>query len=145
LFKSFRQPFVIVLAFPLGLIGVVLIMFITKTNISIQSIMGIIMMVGISVSYGNILIDRINTLITGGENMNSAIINGSLDRFRPILMTAATTVFGLLPTAIGFGNADANAPLAIAVIGGTIAAALLSLYIVPVLYSLISKNKIYEK
>jgi multidrug efflux pump subunit AcrB len=107
--------------------------------------MGIIMMVGISVSYGNILIDRINTLITGGENMNSAIINGSLDRFRPILMTAATTVFGLLPTAIGFGNADANAPLAIAVIGGTIAAALLSLYIVPVLYSLISKNKIYEK
>jgi multidrug efflux pump subunit AcrB len=145
LFKSFRQPFVIILAFPLGLIGVVLIMFITKTNISIQSIMGIIMMVGISVSYGNILIDRINTLITGGENMNSAIINGSLDRFRPILMTAATTVFGLLPTAIGFGNADANAPLAIAVIGGTIAAALLSLYIVPVLYSLISKNKIYEK
>ena len=145
LFKSFRQPLVIILAFPLGMIGVVLLMFITKTNISIQSIMGIIMMVGISVSYGNILIDRINNLISEGVNMKDAVINGSLDRFRPILMTAATTVFGLLPTAIGFGNADANAPLAIAVIGGTIAAALLTLYITPILYSIISKNYNYEK
>jgi multidrug efflux pump subunit AcrB len=107
--------------------------------------MGIIMMVGISVSYGNILIDRINNLISEGVNMKDAVINGSLDRFRPILMTAATTVFGLLPTAIGFGNADANAPLAIAVIGGTIAAALLTLYITPILYSIISKNYNYEK
>jgi len=142
LFKSFRQPLIIILAFPLGLIGIVALMMITGTNLSIQSIMGIIMMVGISVSYGNILIDRINNLIKEGMQKTDAIINGASDRFRPVLMTEATTVFALLPTAIGIGESGgANVPLAIAVIGGTITATLLTLYIIPIFYLMIAKTQ----
>ena len=74
-------------------------------------------------------------------NKKDAILNGSSDRFRPVLMTAATTVFGLLPTAIGIGEAGANTPLAIAVIGGTFMASLLTLYIIPIMYLLIAKGK----
>jgi HAE1 family hydrophobic/amphiphilic exporter-1 len=103
--------------------------------------MGIIMMVGISVSYGNILIDRINNLIIDGQSKTDAIINGSSERFRPILMTAATTIFGLLPTALSTqAGTEANVPLAIAVIGGTFMTTLLTYYIIPILYSFIAKK-----
>ena len=142
LFRSFRQPLIIVLAFPLGIIGIALLMWLTNTFLSIQSIMGIIMMVGISVSYGNILIDRINALLKEGVEKRDAILNGSADRFRPVLMTAATTIFGLLPTALTTSSgAEANVPLAIAVIGGTFMATLLTLYIIPILFSLIVQTK----
>ncbi len=145
LFRSFRQPLIIIFAFPLGIIGVAGLMWITNTYISIQSIMGIIMMVGISVSYGNILIDRINNLVKEGLSKNNAILNGSSDRFRPILMTASTTIFGLLPTAIATSpGSESNIPLAIAVIGGTFMATLLTLYIIPILYSFIAKNSDHE-
>jgi CzcA family heavy metal efflux pump len=142
LFRSFRQPLIIIMAFPLGIIGVALLMWITGTNLNIQSLMGIIMMVGIAVSYGNILIDRINGLIQEGKEKSEAIITGAKDRFRPVLMTAGTTIFGLLPTAMASGpGTEANVPLAIAVIGGTFMATLLTLYIIPILYSLIAKTK----
>ena len=141
LFRSFRQPFIVVLAFPLGIIGVAGLMWITNTYLSIQSIMGIIMMVGIAVSYGNILIERINALLKEGTAKGEAIIKGAGDRFRPVLMTAATTIFGLLPTAVtSSSGAEANVPLAIAVIGGTFMATILTLYIIPVLYAIIVKE-----
>jgi CzcA family heavy metal efflux pump len=140
LFRSFRLPLIIMFAFPLGIIGVALLMWLTNTNLSIQAIMGIIMMVGISVSYGNILIDRINALLKDGAPLETAIVNGASDRFRPVLMTAATTIFGLLPTMIGLGRGtEANAPLAVAVIGGTFMATLLTLYIIPILFSLLAR------
>jgi CzcA family heavy metal efflux pump len=142
LFRSFRLPLIIIIAFPLGLIGVVLLMWITGTNLNIQSLMGIIMMVGIAVSYGNILIDRINGLIKEGKAKVEAIVNGASDRFRPVLMTAGTTIFGLLPTAMATNaGSEANVPLAIAVIGGTFMATLLTLYIIPIMYLLIAKTK----
>lgn len=140
LFRSFRKPLIIVLAFPFGLIGVALLMWATNTYLSIQTIMGIIMMVGISVSYGNILVDRINALIIEGKQKKDAILDGALDRFRPVLMTGATTILGLLPTAMASNpGSEANVPLAIAVIGGTFMATLLTLYIIPIFYSLIAK------
>jgi CzcA family heavy metal efflux pump len=140
LFRSFRKPLIIIWAFPFGLIGVVFLMWITGTYLSIQSIMGI-MMVGISVSYGNILVDRINVLMTEGKRKKAAIIEGSSDRFRPVLMTAATTILGLLPTAMATSpGSEANVPLAIAVIGGTFMATIITLYIIPILYSLIAKK-----
>ena len=142
LFRSFRQPLIIIFTFPLGIIGVALIMWLTNTYLSIQSIMGIIMMVGIAVSYGNILIDRINALVKEGTDKSTAIINGAADRFRPIIMTASTTILGLLPTALATrAGTEANVPLAVAVIGGTFMATLLTLYIIPILYSLIAKSK----
>lgn len=142
LFRSFRQPIIIITTFPLGIIGVSLLMWITDTNLNIQSIMGIIMMVGIAVSYGNILMDRINGLVKEGKSKRDAIINGAGDRFRPVLMTAATTIFGLMPTAMATSpGTEANVPLAIAVIGGTFMATLLTLYVIPIMYLLIAKNK----
>jgi len=142
LFRSFVQPFVIILAFPFGIIGVALLMWITGTYLSIQSIMGIIMMVGISVSYGNILVDRINALIYKGRHVDEAIVQGSGDRFRPVLMTASTTILGLLPTALATNpGSEANVPLAITVIGGTFMATLITLYLIPIFYSLIAKPK----
>jgi len=141
LFRSFRLPLIIILAFPLGIIGVALLMWITGTYLSIQSIMGIIMMVGIAVSYGNILVDRINRLVKEGTSKGEAIIAGAKDRFRPVLMTASTTIFALLPTALATGSGtESNVPLAIAVIGGTFMATLLTLYIIPILYSYIAKT-----
>ncbi|MFT5777327.1 MAG: CzcA family heavy metal efflux pump [Crocinitomicaceae bacterium] len=141
LFRSLRQPLIIILAFPLGIIGVAFLMWATNTYLSIQSIMGIIMMVGISVSYGNILIDRINALVKGGHSKKDAIIDGAYDRFRPVLMTASTTILGLLPTALATSpGSEANVPLAIAVIGGTFMAMLSTLYVIPILYSLIAKT-----
>ncbi|MFT5921518.1 MAG: CzcA family heavy metal efflux pump [Flavobacteriales bacterium] len=141
LFRSFRQPLIIIMAFPLGIIGVALLMWITGTNLNIQSLMGIIMMVGIAVSYGNILIDRMNGLIKEGKSKYDAVVQGSTDRFRPVLMTAGTTIFGLLPTALATSaGTEANVPLAIAVIGGTFMSTLLTLYIIPILYTLIAKT-----
>lgn len=141
LFRSFRLPLIIIFAFPLGLIGVAGIMWATGSYLSIQSIMGIIMMVGISVSYGNILIDRINAFVKEGKAKREAIIRGSSDRFRPVLMTASTTIFGLVPTAMGLSKgSEANVPLALTVIGGTFMATLLTLYIIPILYSFIAKS-----
>jgi multidrug efflux pump subunit AcrB len=142
LFRSLRLPLIILSTFPLGIIGVALLMWITGTYLNIQSMMGVIMMVGIAVSYGNILIDRINSLIQSGSSNMEAIIEGSTDRFRPVLMTAGTTIFGLLPTAMATGvGSEANVPLAIAVIGGTFMATLLTLYIIPILYALIGKKQ----
>ncbi len=143
LFRSFRQPLIILFTVPLGFIGVAIIMALTKTYINIQSLMGMIMMIGIAVSYGNILVDKINKLSLQNNTMINAVIEGAKDRFRPVLMTAATTVLGLLPTALGLGRGtEANVPLAITVIGGTIMATLLTLFIIPILYTLISgKNE----
>ncbi|MBL4707254.1 MAG: efflux RND transporter permease subunit, partial [Flavobacteriales bacterium] len=142
LFRSFRKPLIIILAFPFGIIGVALLMWISDTYLSIQSIMGIIMMVGISVSYGNILVDRISVLVKEGMQKTEAILNGSSDRFRPVLMTASTTILGLLPTALATNpGSEANVPLAIAVIGGTFMAMLLTLYIIPILYSFLAKTE----
>ena len=99
-------------------------------------------MVGIGVSYGNILIDRINGLIKEGRVKREAVVQGATDRFRPVLMTAGTTIFGLLPTALATqAGTEANVPLAIAVIGGTFMATLLTLYIIPIMYLLIVKSK----
>jgi len=139
LFRSFRKPLIIILAFPFGLIGVGVLMWLSGTYLSIQSIMGIIMMVGISVSYGNILVDRINALVKEGKSKQTAIIEGSSNRFRPVLMTASTTILGLLPTALASSpGSETNVPLAIAVIGGTFMATLITLYLIPVLYALIA-------
>ena len=141
LFRSFSLPLIILLAFPLGTIGVAGIMWLTDTYLNIQSIMGIIMMIGISVSYGNILVDRINALIREGTEKHLAIINGAHDRFRPVLMTASTTILGLLPTALATSpGSEGNVPLAITVIGGTFMAMFITLYIVPIFYSLIAKK-----
>lgn len=139
LFRSFRQPLIIMLVFPIGAVGVVGALWLADVPMSIQAMMGTMMMVGISVSYGNLLIDRINSLAADGMDRTRSIVEGAGDRFRPILMTAATTVFGLLPTALSrSAGTEANVPLALTVIGGTLAAVFITLFILPALYQLLA-------
>ena len=134
LFQSFVDPLIVILAVPLGFIGVVVALTLTQTHLSIMSFMGIIMMVGIVVEYSIVLVDFANKLVNQGLAPRQAIIEAAKVRLRPILMTSLTTWLALLPMAIGFGGGDANVPLARAIIGGVIGATFLSLLVVPCLY-----------
>ncbi len=136
-FKSLIDPFIIMFSVPLGIIGVLWALFLTETNLSVTSFMGIIMMAGIVVSNGILLVDYTNRLRSGGMELRAAIIKGSRTRLRPILMTALTTILGLTPMAIGLGEgAESNAPMAIAVIGGLAVSTCLTLIFIPTLYAI---------
>ena len=141
LFRSFKQPIGMLIAFPPALAGMVALLWVTGTPLSIQALMGAIMVVGITVSYGNLLVDRINSLRQSGMPLEDAVVTGAQERLRPIIMTSLTTVLGLLPTALAWGDSQINRPLALAVIGGTVAAAVLTLYVVPAGYRLFSNSE----
>jgi len=138
-FRSFIDPFVVLLTVPLGFIGVVIALFLTGTNLSIMAFMGIIMMVGIVVEYSIVLVDFANHRVHEGQSPREAIMDAARVRIRPILMTSLTTWLALLPMAIGFGGSEANAPLARAIIGGVIGATVLSLFVVPCLYVIMKR------
>ena len=111
--------FIIMFTFPLSLIGVVFALVITQTSINVIVLLGVIMLGGIVVNNGIVLIDYINILQRNGESVFDAVINASKARLRPILMTAMTTVLGLVPMALALGEgAELRAPLAISVMGG---------------------------
>jgi multidrug efflux pump subunit AcrB len=134
-FASLLHPFLIMFSVPLGFIGVVLALFFTGNTLSVVSFIGIIMMVGIVVSNAILLIDYINRLRQEGVELKEAIIRAGRIRLRPILMTSLTTICGLTPMALGIGEgAEANASLAIAVIGGLSVSTFLTLVFVPTLY-----------
>ncbi len=137
LFQSFIDPLIVMLAVPLGFIGVVAALVITGTNLSIMSFMGIVMMVGIVVEYSIVLVDFANKLVEEGKSPYDAVVEASKVRLRPILMTSTTTWLAMLPMAIGFGGSEANVPLARAIIGGVIGATILTLVVVPCLYVII--------
>jgi HAE1 family hydrophobic/amphiphilic exporter-1 len=139
------------------LIGVVFMLFFSHTFLNIQSFMGIIMMVGITVSYSTLLVDKMSSnlhkeetkpsvmgeMISEGKMpLKEAVRRGASNRFRPILMSATVAIFSLAPMA--FGNetgGEANLPLARAIIGGVFAALVLSLFVVPVIFYLFHKKK----
>ena len=143
-FRSFIDPFVILLTVPLGFVGVVLLLFLTGTNLSIMAFMGIIMMTGIVVEYSIVLVDFANRRIDEGLSVRDAIVDAAKVRLRPILMTSLTTWLALLPMAIGFGGGDANVPLARAIIGGVLGATVLSLVVVPCLYVMMKRQPARE-
>ncbi|MBI4243404.1 MAG: efflux RND transporter permease subunit, partial [Planctomycetes bacterium] len=132
-FRSMLDPLIVMFTIPFGLIGVVWMLLATGTYMSIQSLMGMIMMVGIVVAFSILMIDFANSLMKSGKSSLDAIREAARTRLRPILMTSLAAILGLIPMAIEGG---ANIPLARAVIGGVFAATLLSLYVVPVLYLL---------
>ncbi|NOY29286.1 MAG: efflux RND transporter permease subunit, partial [Planctomycetes bacterium] len=139
-FRSFVDPLIILLTVPLGFIGVVAALMLTGSNLSIMSFMGIIMMVGIVVEYSIVLVDFANHRLAEGLSIQEAIVDATKVRARPILMTSLTTWLALLPMAIGGLGGDANAPLARAIIGGVIAATVLSLLVVPCLYVIFKRE-----
>jgi len=137
-YESLRDPFVVMFSVPLAAIGVILVLFLTGTTFNVQSFIGCIMLGGIVVNNAILLVDHINLLRRrDGMGLREAIEEAGRRRLRPILMTALTTMLGLLPLAIGFGEGgEAQAPLARTVIGGLGSAALITLVVVPVVYSL---------
>jgi multidrug efflux pump subunit AcrB len=140
LLRSFAVPLAILLTVPLGLIGVALILYLTGTNLSIPAAMGILMMTGIVVEFSIILLTFANQLVDEGMPVRQAIVEATKTRFRPILMTSLAAWLAMLPMAIGGPGAEANAPLARAIIGGVIAAAALSLFVVPCLYVVFKRD-----
>ncbi|MFB0525946.1 MAG: efflux RND transporter permease subunit [bacterium] len=143
-FESLWQPFIIMLTLPLSLIGVALALLVTGTSLNAIVLMGVIMLGGIVVNNGIVLIDYINRIRKEGMETMEAVIRASKTRFRPILMTTLTTVLGLLPLALGFGEgAELRAPLAITVIGGLSTATFLTLLIIPNFYLI--GEKLFEK
>ncbi|MDP2971250.1 MAG: efflux RND transporter permease subunit [Deltaproteobacteria bacterium] len=135
-FASLLHPFLIMFSVPLGFIGVIWALFLTGNTLSVVSFIGIIMMVGIVVSNAILLVDYTNRLRKEeGVELKEAIIRAGRVRLRPILMTTLTTACGLTPMALGLGEgAEANASLAIAVIGGLLVSTFLTLVFVPTLY-----------
>ncbi len=140
-FRSLKDPFIIMFSVPMGLIGVILALFLTRTTLSTTSFMGIIMMVGIVVSNGVLLIEYTNELRRRGAPLATAVVQAGRTRLRPILMTSLTTIFGLMPMALGWlVGGEANAPLARAVIGGLAVSTGLTLVLIPTLYTILEER-----
>ena len=140
-FKSLIDPFIIMFSVPLGLIGVLWALFLTQTNLSVTSFMGVIMMAGIVVSNGILLVDYTNRLRGRGMSLEEAVTLGGRTRLRPILMTTLCTILGLIPMAVGLGEgSESNAPMAIAVIGGLSVSTILTLVFIPTLYTIFEKR-----
>ncbi len=137
-FESFVYPVIIMFTVPLAMIGAIIGLKVTGTAVSVIAVIGAIMLAGIVVNNGIVLVDRINQLRKHQE-LIPAVKQAGRERFRPILMTTATTVLGLLPMALGLGEgAELRSPLAITVISGLLVATLLTLVVVPVIYTLMT-------
>ena len=138
-FESLLHPLIILAAIPFGLVGVVLTLAIFQVPVSAIALIGVIMMAGIVVNNAIVLVDYINQLRRGGLGRDAAIREASATRLRPILMTTATTVLGLVPLALSIGQGwELRQPLAITVIGGLLCSTLITLILIPALYSLVS-------
>ncbi len=145
-FESLRDPFVVMFSVPLAAIGVLGILFLTNTTINMQSMIGCIMLGGIVVNNAIILVDYANLLRRrDGYNVRGALEEAGRRRLRPILMTALTTILGLVPLALGWGDGgEAQAPMARAVVGGLFTSTLITLLVVPVVYSLLETKRELE-
>ncbi|WP_201715216.1 efflux RND transporter permease subunit [Rossellomorea arthrocnemi] len=140
-FESFKYPFVIMFTVPLMVIGVAIALAITQTPISISAIIGVIVLAGIVVNNAIVIVDYINQRKEAGTNSFDSIVEAVQDRARPIFMTALTTILGLLPLALGIGEGtEINQPMGIAVIGGLISSTLLTIYVIPIVYSFFDKD-----
>ncbi len=142
-FRSFVQPLILLVSIPFAATGAVLLLVLTNTPLGIPALIGLLMLIGIVVTNAIVLIDLINKLREQGLGLVDSIVHGTRLRLRPILMTAAATVFALLPMAFGLtgGGVFISQPLAIVVIGGLTSSTLLTLILVPALYLLVERRK----
>ncbi|MGL5067524.1 MAG: efflux RND transporter permease subunit [Sarcina sp.] len=136
-FESLLHPFIIMFTIPLAFVGAIFLLFLTAVNIGITALIGFIMLSGIIVNNGIVLIDHINKLKEDGKTTREAILETGPIRLQPILMTALTTIMGLIPMAIGLGEgSEMQLPLALTVIGGLTFSTLLTLIVIPVVYAI---------
>ena len=142
-FSSFTDPFLIILAVPTGLVGVMFTLAFTSTSLNIQSLMGIVMLTGMVVSNSILIVDFANNLRKeGGYTVEKAVVHSCRIRLRPILMTSLATIVGLLPMAFKLEpGSEAYAPLARVIIGGLAASVVLTLFIVPAAYLLVYRRR----
>jgi HAE1 family hydrophobic/amphiphilic exporter-1 len=142
-FESFRDPLVVLFSIPMALIGVVATMIITGTIFSMQAFIGCIILTGIVVNNAILLVDYTNQLRRlEGVPLMEAITRAGKRRLRPILMTTMTTILGLLPLSFGWGEGgEAQAPLARVVIGGLASSSLITLVLIPIIYSLFEQKR----
>lgn len=142
LMRSFVMPMIIMAAVPLGLIGVLTMLWSTGTTLNVQSEMGVIFLVGIIVSQGVMLLDFANQLRKQGKTVHESITQAAVIRFRPIVMTFLATFLDLLPMAIGLGRgSESLTPLARAVVGGLLSSTPLTLIVVPVMFTLLVADR----
>jgi len=141
-FESLLHPFVVMFSMPLGVIGVVLILGVTGTSISVMVLIGLVILAGIVVNNAIVLIDAANQLRAEGRAKVEALIEAGSLRLRPILMTMLTTVLGLLPMAVAIGEgAELRTPLALTLMGGLLGGTFLTLIVIPVVYSVMDRSK----
>jgi multidrug efflux pump subunit AcrB len=141
-FRSFIDPVLILLAIPMGIIGVLVILVLTGTTLNVMSLMGVLMLVGIAASNSILIVDFAHRLRQDGLTVKDAVITSCRVRLRPILMTSLATILGMIPMALKLGTgSEQYAPMAQAIIGGLTASVLLTIFIVPAAYVLIYRSK----
>jgi len=142
-FKSLRQPLVLLVSIPFAATGALGLLLVTGTPLSLPALIGMLMLIGIVVTNAIVLIDLVNQYRAKGMELREAVVEGSRHRLRPVLMTALATIGALTPMALGItgGGAFISQPLAIVVIGGLISSTLLTLILVPVLYTMTEAAK----
>jgi multidrug efflux pump subunit AcrB len=137
-FKSFKDPLLIMLAIPMGFVGVLVILPLTGTSLNVMSLMGVLMLVGISASNSILIVEFAHRLEDQGKSVRDAIITSCRVRLRPILMTSLATIIGMVPMALKLGTgSEQYAPLARAIIGGLTSSVVLTIFIVPAAYLLV--------
>ena len=140
-FESLKKPFIIMMAVPFAISGVILALWITNTTLDMIGALGVVMLVGIVVKNGIVLVDYINLMRDRGYELNEAIALSGQSRLRPVLMTAATTILGMLPMALSRSEgSEMWIPMGIVVIGGLLVSTVVTLLVVPVLYSIMSRH-----
>jgi HAE1 family hydrophobic/amphiphilic exporter-1 len=145
-FESLLHPFILMFTIPLGLIGVVIGLLVTGRPVNLPVMVGFILLEGIAVNNGIVMIDYVNQLVRGGMAKREAILLGCSTRLRPVLLTALTTILGMLPMALATSSgAEFRAPMAVTVLGGLTATTFLTLFVIPILYSLFEKVRFKEK
>ncbi len=141
-FRSFKDPFLIMLAIPMGFIGVLIVLPLTHTTLNVMSLMGVLMLVGIAASNSILIVDFAHRLEEQARSVEDAVITSCRVRLRPILMTSLATIIGMLPMALKLGTgSEQYAPLARTIIGGLTVSVVLTVFIVPAAYLLVYRNR----
>jgi HAE1 family hydrophobic/amphiphilic exporter-1 len=142
-FRSLGQPLILLVSVPFAATGAIVLLLITGTALGVASLIGLLMLVGIVVTNAIVLIDLINQYREQGSSVRDAVMNGARQRLRPILMTAVATICALTPMALGLTGSGGfiSRPLAIVVIGGLISSTLLTLVLVPAIYTIVEERK----
>ena len=145
-FESFKDPFIIMLTLPLAIAGALIFMYFNDITMNVFSQIGIIMLIGLVAKNGILIVEFANLKQENGEDKVTAVHDAALQRLRPILMTSASTVLGLIPLAFATGEGcNQRIAMGIAVVGGMVVSTFLTMYIVPAVYSYISTNRINKK